>query len=530
MNRECAIEVSLDDLEEVHPTPSLNLFDFYEEGCYRPKGGGSYMLFCCRPLLPYPQPCTVCKSKNTTIHGYLSEPRLVHDVNVGVDQVDILVKVPRYRCNDCGATSSHEFHSIMNHRQMTRRLYDQIRRDSFVHTFSDVAARYGYSVPTIAGIFDEYASELELRREEIVAPRVLGLDEKHIVHAMRGVFVDIETGTLLEMTTNNKRADIIGAIESMVDYDKNIELVTMDMSNGYRSYVQECLPRAKIIADKYHVFQDLATKVSKTKTRLTEYLKAQIAQIDDPTEKMHKQKVLTTANSNTYLFKFGQEKLIEKETRIKAMADVCQTFPELNHLRLLKENFELIYDCEDRISAEAVYAEWVKLVPPSGSNKMAAWQEQYQVPPDLYSEFRTLMRTINSWREEVFGYFDPGCRVTNAATEGLNNMIERFNRQGNGYSFERLRAKALFWHLAAPRTHYSLVYKKMPVPKKNAPTKPRDAVSDNEKVYYKVVGSRGTPDPLIDFVNKQVITESVDVSKRKPLSVFSFLDPDYMPL
>ena len=36
-----------------------------------------------------------------------------------------------------------------------------------------------------------------------------------------------DTGELLEMRPNNKREDIISTIESMVDYDKNIKIVTM---------------------------------------------------------------------------------------------------------------------------------------------------------------------------------------------------------------------------------------------------------------------------------------------------------------
>ena len=112
---------------------------------------------------------------------------------------------------------------------MTYRLYDQIRRDSFVRTFAEVATAYGFSEPTIATIFDEYASELEEQGRSIIAPRILGIDEKHIVHAMRGVFVDIESGVLLEIKKSNKKADILGAIEAMIDYDKNIQIVTMDI-------------------------------------------------------------------------------------------------------------------------------------------------------------------------------------------------------------------------------------------------------------------------------------------------------------
>jgi transposase len=452
------------DLEPVSLIPRLNLPDLEETACFKPKGCDDYLVIHCRPVDRYSQQCPICQKKTIlNIHGYLGKDRLVHDVNVGVQQIDLSVRVPRYRCEECGNTFAHTFQSIMENRQMTYRLYEQIRRDSFVRTYTDVSAAYGFSATTIASIFDEYAEELEGKRSVVVAPRVLGIDEKHIVHAMRAVFVDIETGVLLEMKGGNKKADIIGTIQSMVDYDKNIEIVTMDMSPAYRSYVQECIPFAKIVVDKYHVFQLLQTRVKKVRTRLIDMFANIVKEEPDAAKQDRMKLVLNAANKDHYLFKFGARRLEEDPARLMLMADLCRTFPEFNHLRLLKENFEKIYDAETREEAERLYEEWAPLVPPKGKLQMAKWQEKYNVPPELYAEFRSFANTLTNWYNEIFSYFDDGCRFTNAATEGLNNLIERFSRLGNGYSFERLRAKALFWHMAAPRTRYVLSAKKLPV-------------------------------------------------------------------
>lgn len=517
MKRERDVTLNFEDFEKVDPTPILNLSDLVEEACYKPKNGAPYLAFECKPYSRANQVCPTCGQPILSVHGYLTYRRLVHDVNVGIEQVDLLVKVPRYRCEDCGSTFTHKFDCVLEGRQMTKRLYEQIRRDVFVRSFADVGNDFGYSDTTIATIFDEYASELEAKRGPVIAPRVLGIDEKHIVHAMRAVFVDIETGTLLEMTAGNKKMDVMRTIESFVDYNKNIEIVTMDMYPAYRSYVQECLPNAKIIVDKYHIYQDLSLKIKKTRTGLLEHLKEKIKMIADPLEKSRAYDVYNMAASNNYLFKFGQEKLAEKGSRLKAMADVCQTFPEFNHLRLLKEGFELIYQCSDRAAAEGVFAEWEKLVPPRGAKQIEEWSKIYNVPAELFSEFRALDRTIHNWYEEVFTYFEPGYRVTNAATEGLNNMIERFNRLGNGYSFERLRAKALFWHLAAPRVRYSLNYKTVSKPS-----------------TMKMMAFVGLDTPLFDrnYQVEKIEVSSIDMSeidsKRKPLSTFQYLPKNYI--
>ena len=53
-------------------------------------------------------------------------------------------------------------------------------------------------------------------------------------------------------------------------------------------------------------------------------------------------------------------------------------------------------------------------------------------------------------------YFKPGCRKTNAATEGLNTLIRNVNSLGNGYSFRNLRAKCLYISLVHERIHYGI--------------------------------------------------------------------------
>ena len=61
---------------------------------------------------------------------------------------------------------------------------------------------------------------------------------------------------------------VIAAIESMVGCDTNIEVVTMDMPCGYRTYVQECLPNAAIVVDKFHVCQSVYEKIAKARSKI----------------------------------------------------------------------------------------------------------------------------------------------------------------------------------------------------------------------------------------------------------------------
>jgi hypothetical protein len=169
------------------------------------------------------------------------------------------------------------------------------------------------------------------------------------------------------------------------------------------------------------------------------------------------------SSQNPYLFKFGAKKLAAKESRYTAMAEICGTFREFNHLRLIKEGFERIYDCKDRVSAIQNYEEWTKLVPPSSKKKKEKWEEEYNLDSSLFEDIQTFANTMRKLNTEIFNFFDPGMDYTNAVAEGVNCFVERVNRQGNGYGYKRLRAKALFYGQVAQPPKYRFDHRKEPI-------------------------------------------------------------------
>lgn len=523
--KERNIKITLDDLVPMSVVPDINLPDIEAESAYRPEGNQHYMLLLCKPKNKYSGACPLCGCVGTEFkgYGYLKQPRLVHDVPVGTDSVDLYVKTPRYVCRDCGGIFTRSFESISDGKQCTLRLIEKIKRDCFSRPFSDIAAETGYTIPTISSIFDEYIEELDASRPPIVAPEVLGIDEKHIVHQMRAVFIDDKTGSLLEMLPSNKADDIISMIESMVDYDKNIRIVTMDMANGYKSAVQMCLPYAKIVVDKFHVFQDLTRRITKAKTGIMEEINLQIKGEPDKEVADHLREVRDLIVRNAYLFKFGRKKLTEKPERIKVMADACQTFPELNHLRLIKEGFERIYEeAETREQAESLYAEWEKLIPPSGKKQISEWEAKYHVQASFFKELTGFYRTTKNWHEEIFAYFDEDCAFTNAAAEGTNSLIQRINAQGSGYGFNHLRAKAVYWHRSGARIAYRLDTTKKPIYGSAVPSK-TDTHTKQLATGFSDIDSLFKP-KITGYQEYSCIKAEEIISKRSPISVFQYID------
>lgn len=419
---------------QVTPVPKLNLPELEEVDCVTPiDNQRKEYHFLCRPKEAYRNGCIHCGSFDYYSHGK-STNRLVHDVSMGLTKVFIELETPRYRCNDCKSTFNHIFEEIVPNAKFTKRLLQQIKERSLNEPFASIAAEYELSIPKVKEIMIEWGRELEDNKGPIIAPRILGIDEKHITHKMRGVFVDIENGILLEMTPDNRSETVINTITSMQDYNKNIQIVTMDMSKPYKSAVEFCLPGAKIVVDKFHVLADHKRKVQESKTLVTKRLWEEVNALPAGTEKNAKSALLTRMGKNNYLFKFGTHKLASKTTRVSLMAELCEEFNEINILRLLKEGLERMYEAADRAEAENRYHEWEEVLKTADK--------------DLYKPFIDMHGTMRRWGKEIFCYFDKGCRFTNAATEGMNSLIQALNSQGHGYGFEALRYKSLFYESA----------------------------------------------------------------------------------
>lgn len=411
---------------EVIPRPSLNLSDLEEIQCVAPVSGEDEYHFLCKPKAHNRMKCPHCGSYNYYSHGK-TQDRFVHDVSMGLTKVFIQLETPRYKCNDCGRTFNHIFDSVAQNGRYTKRLYEQIKKRALNEPFKVVAADYELSINKVKNILLDYGEELEAKRGKVKAPRILGIDEKHITHNMRGVFVDIEKGTLLEMTEDNSQKTVIDTITKMDGYDK-IEVVTMDMANAYKPAIEVCLPKAKIVIDKFHVLADHKRRVQEAKKLVVAKCQNDIRELPFGEDRDHKTDLLNQMGKNVYLFKFGAEKLNAKTSRVSLMAELCSEFSDINTLRLLKEGLERVYEASDKEEAEARYQEWLNVLKTADK--------------DIFAPFLSMKGTMERWHTEIFNYFD--YRFTNATSEGLNSLVQALNSQGRGYGFQVLRYKSLY--------------------------------------------------------------------------------------
>lgn len=355
--------------------------------------------------------CPKCGSDDHPKFG-IRNPEF-QDLNVHAKRVTILVTRQRYRCAEC----SHVYVTPVPHmhekHKMTERLVEYIREQSMRRNFSEIGREIGVDEGTVRTIFRAYAKKLD-KTYKPYTPEWLGIDEVNLGGQARCVFTDISGRRVLDMLPEIKQP----FVEQWLLINMNpkiVEVVTIDMHQAYRLATQKVLPKTKIIVDKFHV-------VRAANDALDIVRRATHKNVDDFQRRQLK-----------------RDRRIMLKRRDKLTKDQLDTlhkwigqFDDLGTAYLLKEAFFDIYTFRTKYEAEMAYQVWLDKL-----------NEQSDLIRQSFSAITTFM---TNWREWIFNYFD--VQATNAYTEGANGLIKRVQRDGRGYTFDVIRAKAI--HGLAP--------------------------------------------------------------------------------
>ena len=442
--------------------PALNVPGLRFDKLFVPRDGGKYMLF--QAEIDKKQltdtVCPVCGSHNTNFDGS-GDARVVRDVSRANYRVDIIFFPVRMRCKDCGARFNPSIPGIADGKQRTKRLDDFLRTECFIQPFTTLCERTGLSLPTISDILEEEAQKLDDKRKRnpVPAPHVLGIDEKHINYDMRGTLVDIENGQLINILEDNKTPTMQDAIKALKNWDTDIKVVTTDMNNSYLSWLPKLLPTATVVVDKFHVVQDVQQAVTRCRRALMRYRKALIAKETDPEEKERLNAIYNISAKHQRLFNLSTARVIESKEADYAdmLATVTDAFPEFKMLHNFRCGIESMYMSSSYEEAENIFNLWIDVLPPHNQKEYEEWCALYDYPINLFEEWRSFTSaSFLRFKPFILNYFKSGCRYTNAATEGLNRLIDQVNTEGNGYSFKTLRAKCLYASLVNEHVIYNI--------------------------------------------------------------------------
>ena len=356
--------------------------------------------------------CYQCGSNHIVKNG---GNRLVRDLPAFGHPVWIQIQGIRYLCRDCGKSFSHEFEAVDDGNRITVRLRKYIEERCLTDTITRLAKETNVSNQTVFRIADEYIERRDEART-LYSPSVLGIDEVHLNDDMCCVFTDIVRRGIIEILPARTKIDVVRYLKSLPDRDK-IRVVTMDMWRPYKSAVNEVLPDAVVVIDKYHVITLATNALDTERKRISEAF---------------------NVKSLRWSLRKNREDLSPAEfERLKEAFVLC---PILQTAYELKESFRAIYNAEDRKQANELFEEWANSI------------------PEELPAFLEVADTVRRWEQDIFAYFDH--RYTNGVTESLNNVIKSINKQGRGYSFQMLRGRVLYGTSATKMPRYKEPSKK----------------------------------------------------------------------
>lgn len=372
----------------------------------------------------------LCPRCGGTLKRNGTRRQVVRDEPRGLRSVWVEIRRQSYRCTACGKPVPHPLYGVDEKRRITTRLLRYTQDSSLLDRFQMVALRTGLSSRTVRDIFLKHVRSLD-QTFQFRTPRVLGLDgihversddarvqeplsnrteqEKHDRRARleRGVLTDIERGQVLDVRENCSKDEMVAAIKRIPNF-KRIEVAVIDMSHTLRNAVQEALPQAVLVIDRFHIQKYASDSMDNVRARLRKGAK------EEPGQSVMCDKDLLRKHWN---------KLTAAEQ--ENLRGWFRYMPELGLAYEVKEAYFEIWDSRSSAVARSRYQRW-----------------RDQFPLQFEKAFRPLLSAMKNWGEFIFNYFDH--RFTNAFTEQSNRQIRDILRATRNCQFETYRGKIVY--------------------------------------------------------------------------------------
>lgn len=346
--------------------------------------------------------CPKCGLRTTKIdHRY---PQTVRDNSISGKRAFLSIQKKVFYCQPCDYAFVEQLDSVSPSRIYTKRYEKTIFESCLENTISNVSRSEKLPYDCVRGIYKRIADvciqHLTSLKEEI---EILGIDEIAIIKGQKdyqAIVSNISGGYVMEVLPDRKKETVLNYLRKLPKIaKKRIVFVSIDMWEGYFSAIQEALPGATIVIDRFHVMKNLNAAITKYRRDIQRGL---------PKEAREKYK------GYRWILVKNEENMSEEDLgKLEKMMEEC---PELKQLYDLKVKFQEIFNHTRKAgTADMKLKEWEK--------KVAGLHNP---------EMDKFLNTLNNWREWILNYF-VSKKVTNAFVEGMNNKIKLIKRAGYGY-------------------------------------------------------------------------------------------------
>jgi len=268
-----------------------------------------------------------------------------------------------------------------------------------------------------ANRWDKRVLEEELPEPDFDDLKILLVDEKSIWsnHGYITVVLNGEDGDLLHMAEGKKKKALTSFFDKLTEEQKDsIEAVAMDRGGAYKAAVEQEIPHADIVFDKFHIIMNYLSDVVDAVRRSVK--RGAVGK---------KRELIKGQRHN--LYRNPENRSESQKQNLEAVLDA---YAELNCVNTLKEELRRLWDYK--------YGAWAR----KHLNKWIGWARE----ADAIGPLQRFADSLEGSKEEILNFFN--YRITNGPLEGFNNVISRIIHRACGHSdmdylFLKLRQESL---------------------------------------------------------------------------------------
>lgn len=327
--------------------------------------------------------------------------------------VAVVYEAVQGSCPHCRRYQTVRPLEIVEHHQATRRLMRQV--SLLCRWLPTLRVCEVLPVaPATAWRYDRYILQTELPEPNLDGLEAILIDEKSIG---KGRFITLvlnaRSGELLYVAEGRGKEALDGFFSRLSPEQKaDIVAVGMDRSGAYKSAVEQRLPQADIVFDKFHLVSNYNEVIDRVRRR--SYHEASLG--GRPFIKGQRYNLFRNPEN---LSSTGRQEL-------KALLEANQ---DLNIVYLLKDYFKQVWTYTYRRCAEKTLLGWIDLAASSGIRELARFAKGLEEAKDHILSF---------------------CKhhITSARIEAFNNIVSRVIHKACGvsnldYLFLKLRQESL---------------------------------------------------------------------------------------
>lgn len=340
--------------------------------------------------------CPRCASPSRCVYDHRWV--LIRDEMVRGDHIKLKILKRRFFCKTCRKPFTEPIPGVLPRRRTTQRFRLAVMEACEKYTdLSRVGREFRVSSHFI---YDALYERLRLNlceKQNAPWPSAIGLDEHSYgknKESRRTQFVTTivnhNKGKMFEAVIGKSQSELEAAT-AHISGRENVLWATIDMCDPYRNYVQNFFPKAKIVADKFHVLRLLSPALLRKRK-----------EISGTRADLRAKKLLLMSGKNlTY-----SERL--------ALNTFLQRYPEMHELYGWKERLHSFYRIRGYGRAYEAYKRLMD-----------------DMSVSFLPEIQTLRKTLLKWKEEILNYFSSN--LTNARLEGFNCKASLLKRRAYGY-------------------------------------------------------------------------------------------------